>query len=57
MANTRIDPPVNPKPSANQRTNRPDAGRVKSLPSAGPNFTRGLDTKSGPPIPNSPYRR
>ena len=31
------------------------AGRVKSLPSSGPNFTSGANPKGGFPVPNSPY--
>lgn len=32
----------------------PSADRVKSLPSKGPNFTKGGDGNSAP-VPNSPY--
>lgn len=50
------DPIIQDKPgTAGGSVKDASAGRVKSLPSKGPNFTSKDDPKSGWPVPNSPY--
>lgn len=54
--NKSRDPIIQDKPgTAGGSVANASAGRVKSLPSKGPNFTSKADPKSSWPVPDSPY--
>lgn len=60
MSSTRPDPDpiIQDKPgTAGGSVSNASEGRVKSLPSKSPNFTKSDNPKSGFPVPNSPYSK
>ena len=56
LNNKSRDPIIQDKPGmAGGSVSDASAGRVKSLPSRGPNFTSKANPKTGWPVPDSPY--